>query len=50
MIVAMGGVPDWSDLLYMALAVVLVTIQAGVMNRVSGLPVPIWAPRTEEAD
>lgn len=50
MIVAMGGVSDWSDLLYMALAVLLVTIQAGVINRISGLPVPTWAPRAEGAD
>ena len=34
----------------MFLAVLLVTIQAVVMNRAAGLAVPTWAPKAEEAD
>jgi CBS domain-containing membrane protein len=49
MVVAMGGVPNWSDLLCMAFAVVLITVQAVAMNRLAGLPVPTWAPRRHES-
>lgn len=45
MIVALGGVPQWSDVVYMALAVLLVTSQAVAVNRFAGLPVPGWSVR-----
>ena len=50
MIVALGGVPHWPNLLYMALAVLLVTVQAVVVNRAASLPVPIWAPTDQGAE
>lgn len=42
MIVALGGVPHWLELLYMALAVTIVTFLAVAMNRAASLPVPLW--------
>lgn len=41
-IVALGGVPHWPELLYMALAVTIITFLAVVMNRAASLPVPLW--------
>ena len=45
MIVALGGVRHWFDLLCMAIAVLLVTGQAIGVNRLTGLPYPSWKPR-----
>jgi len=45
LVIALGGVIYWSDLLLMALAVVWLTAQAVAMNRLAGLPVPTWSPR-----
>ena len=42
MIVALGGVVNWFDLLCMATAVLLVTGQAVFVNRLAGLPYPLW--------
>lgn len=42
MIVALGGVPHWLELLYMALAVTIITFLAVAMNRAASLPVPLW--------
>ena len=43
MIVALGGVGHWFDLLCMAIAVLLVTGQAIVVNRLAGLPYSLWS-------
>ncbi len=43
LIVALGGVTDWTDLLLMAAAVILVTAQSVGINRLASLPVPIWS-------
>lgn len=48
LVVALGAVTHWYDLLFMAVAVVCLTVQAVVMNRLSGLPVPTWSPRPQE--
>lgn len=44
LIIALGGVTHWHDVLLMAVAVVCVTAQGVAMNRFAGLPVPIWSP------
>ncbi len=44
LIIALGGVTDWLDVLLMAVAVVWMTVQAVAMNRFAGVPVPIWSP------
>ncbi len=44
LIIALGGVTDWLDVLLMAVAVVWMTTQAVAMNRFAGLPVPTWSP------
>ena len=49
LVVALGGVTDWLDLLAMALAVVWITAQAVAMNRFAGLPVPTWSRRGQKA-
>lgn len=48
MIVVLGSITQWHDLLSMALAVIWLTAQAVVMNRLAGLPVPLWHPRTPD--
>ena len=47
MIVALGGVPHLLDLLFMALAVTIVTFLAVAMNRAASLPVPLWKKTNE---
>ncbi|TMC34988.1 MAG: HPP family protein, partial [Chloroflexi bacterium] len=39
----------WQLLLLMA-AVILLTIQAFVINRLAGIPYPLWNPPAESAD
>jgi len=48
LVVALGAVTDWRDLLLMALVVVWLTVQAVAMNRFAGLPVPVWSPRRHD--
>jgi CBS-domain-containing membrane protein len=48
LIVALGAVNEVKGLLIMAAAVVLLTAQAVVINRICCLPVPTWAPRESE--
>lgn len=50
LIVAFGGVSGLGDLLAMAAAVVLLTAQALAVNKLAGVRVPLWRPRTEPAD
>ena len=45
LVLAMGGAPHVSDVLLMSLAIVWLTAQAVGMNRLAGLPVPLWSPR-----
>jgi CBS-domain-containing membrane protein len=45
LVIALGAVTHWYDLVFMALAVVWITAQAVAMNRLAGLPVPVWSPR-----
>ncbi len=45
LIIALGGVTDWPELLAMAAAVVLLTFQAVCINRLAGVRVPTWSPR-----
>ena len=45
LVVALGAVTTWLELLLMAVAVVLLAAQAVVLNRLAGVPVPVWSPR-----
>ena len=49
LIIALGVANDWSALLGMAAGVVLLTAQAIVINRIAGVAVPTWSPRSEDA-
>ena len=44
LIVALGVAESWLNLLGMAVGVVLLTLQAGLILRMAGLNVPVWAP------
>lgn len=44
MIVALGLIDDWSGYVWMMVAVVLLTLQAFAINRLAGLPYPVWRP------
>lgn len=46
LIIALGGVTDWLALLAMAAAVVLLAFQAVCINRMVGVRVPTWSPRS----
>lgn len=46
LIIALGGVTDWRELLAMAAAVVLLAFQAVAINRIAGVRVPAWSPRS----
>ena len=45
LVVSLGIVTNGFDLLLMAMVVVWLTFQAVAMNRLAGLPVPVWSPR-----
>lgn len=45
LVVGLGAIIAWPDLLAIAAAVVCLTYQAYATNRLAGLPVPVWAPR-----
>ena len=45
LVVALGGVVEWVELLAMAAAVLLLTVQAVCINRIAGVRVPVWSPR-----
>ena len=45
LIVAVGGAEGEWGVIFMFLAVVLVTSQAVAINRLASLPVPLWKPR-----
>jgi len=45
LVVGLGAIIAWPDLLVIAVAVVCLTYQAYAMNRLAGLPVPVWSPR-----
>lgn len=45
LVAALGGVMHWDGLFFMSLAVIWLTVQAVTMNRLAGLPVPVWHPR-----
>ncbi len=47
LIVATGLLRTPLDLLILMVAVVLLVAQALVINRLAGVPYPVWAPRTE---
>ena len=44
LVIALGAVTDWPNVLLMAVAVVWMTVQAVAMNRLAGVPVPTWSP------
>ncbi len=48
MVVGLGAVTHWQDLLLMGLVVAWVTFQAVAMNRFAGLPVSTWSFRERE--
>lgn len=50
LVIALGEVTRWQDVLLMAVVVVWITVQAGLMNRFAGLPVPTWSPRKRTAE
>jgi len=45
LVVALGAVTNWLELLLMAVAVALLATQAVVLNRLASVPVPTWSPR-----
>ena len=45
MIVSLGILTQAGHLVVLMVAVVLLTIQAFAINRLAGLPYPLWAPR-----
>jgi len=45
LVVALGAVTDYRDVMLMAAVIVWLTTQAVAMNRLAGLPVPLWSPR-----
>ncbi|MBN1765879.1 MAG: HPP family protein [Sedimentisphaerales bacterium] len=45
LVVAIGAVVQWQNIVIMALVVIWLTFQAVVMNRLAGLRVPFWSPR-----
>lgn len=49
LIVSLGLLPHLWQLGVLMLAVVLLTVQAFVINRLAGIPYPIWAPAGESA-
>ncbi len=44
LIIALGGVSGWLDMLAMAIAVVVLTGQALLVNRIGGVRTPTWSP------
>jgi len=48
LVVALGEIIHWHDLVLMAAVVVWLTVQAVAMNRLAGMPVPAWSPRRHE--
>jgi len=48
LVVALGAITQWTDLILMAAVVVWLTVQAVAMNRLAGIPVPTWRPRQPE--
>ena len=44
LVIALGAVAEWQDVLLMAVAVIWMTVQAFAMNRFAGVPVPTWSP------
>jgi len=48
LVVALGAVTHYYDLLFMGVAVVWLATQAVLMNRLAGLPVPTWSYRQLE--
>lgn len=49
LLVALGVLRTGADLAVLMLAVVLVVIQAIVVNRLAGLPYPLWSPGRDAA-
>src|SRR5262249_24641568 len=47
LIVSLGLLPHLWQLGVLMLAVLLLTVQAFVINRLAGIPYPIWAPKSE---
>jgi len=47
LVVALGAVTAWQDLLLMAAAIAWLAFQAVLINRLCGVPVPLWSPRPE---
>jgi len=50
LVIVLAGVTGWQELLFMALAVVWLTMQAVAMNRFAGLPMPLWSARRMETE
>lgn len=48
LMISIGAITQWHQLLIMAIVVVWLTYQAVAMNRFAGLNVPIWSPRAPE--
>jgi len=44
LVVALGMIPSWFNILLMGLVVMWLTFQAVLMNRFVGISVPIWSP------
>lgn len=47
LIVSLGVLPHPEELAVLMMAVVLLAAQGWIINRLAGVPVPVWAPRRE---
>jgi len=48
LIVSLGILTDLSQIAVLMLAVVLLTVQAFVINRLAGIPYPLWSPPSQQ--
>ena len=47
LIVSLGILPRVDELVVLVLAVILLAAQGWIINRLAGVPVPLWSPRRE---
>jgi CBS domain-containing membrane protein len=50
LLVSLGAMTRWNELLAVMLAIVLMTFAAFVINRLSGVAYPIWSYQTEQSE
>ena len=50
LLIALGAVTEWREVLALAVAVVVLTLQAVCINRIAGVNVPLWSPQRNEEE